>query len=64
MTALATLNSADVIQTRIAEGRMPRYGPILMLFARSAFILLAQGIAYLVLFLLNILNAAIVLRNW
>ena len=49
MTALASRNFPGAIQSRLAEGRIPRFGPILMLFARSAFILIAQGITFLLL---------------
>ncbi len=35
-----------------------------MLFARSAFILLAQGITFLLFRLLNVSNASVVIRNW
>jgi hypothetical protein len=64
---LATLALTDphhAIQTRLAEGRIPRYGPFLMLFARPAFILLAQGLTFLVLSQLHVQNAAVELRNW
>ena len=64
MTALVATNSSDAIQSRIVEGRVPRYGPMLMLFARSAFILVAQGLAFLLLLQLDVSNANIVIRNW
>ena len=64
MTTLAALNSQQSMQTRLAEGRIPRFGPILMLVARPAFILLAQGITYLLFLGLKIPNAAVVIRNW
>lgn len=63
MTTLA-INSDEAIQPRVVEGRVPRFGPWLMLFARSAFILLAQGITYLLFLSLNVPNASIVVRNW
>jgi CAAX prenyl protease-like protein len=63
MTTLA-INSAEAIQPRVTEGLIPRFGPLLMLFARSAFILLAQGITYLLFLLLNIPKASVVVRNW
>ena len=49
---------------RLAEGRIPRFGPMLMLVARPAFILLAQGLTYLLFLLLDVPNAAVVIRNW
>lgn len=63
MTTIA-INSDEAIRPRVASGRIPRYGPFLILFARSAFILLAQGITYLLFLLLHIPNASIVIRNW
>jgi uncharacterized protein len=64
MTALASLNFPEAIQSRLIEGRIPHFGPILMLFARSAFILIAQGITFLLLLLLKVPNAAVAIRNW
>ena len=63
MTPLA-INSQEAIQPRVAEGLIPRFGPLLMLFARPAFILLAQGLTYLLFLLEDVPNAAVVLRNW
>ena len=63
MTTLA-LNSAEAIQPRVVQGRVPRYGPILALVARSAFILLFQGITFLILTQRNVPNAEVALRNW
>ena len=64
MTTLAALNSQQAMQSRLAEGRIPRFGPMLMLVARPAFILLAQGLTYLLFLLLDVPNAAVVIRNW
>jgi hypothetical protein len=64
MVPLVLGNSTERIQTRLAEGRMPRYGPMLVLLARSVFILLAQGITFLIFIQLNVPNAAVVIRNW
>jgi len=63
MTTLA-INSDEAIQPRVIEGRVPRFGPLLMLFARSALILLVQGITYLLFLLLRVPNASVVIRNW
>jgi membrane protease YdiL (CAAX protease family) len=63
MTTLV-VNSDEAIQPRVAAGRVPRFGPMLMLFARSTFILLAQGITYLLFLLLDVPNASVVIRNW
>lgn len=64
MTTLVATNSPQAMQTRLAQGRIPRYGPILMLFARSGLILFAQGMVFLLFRLLDIPNAAVSLRNW
>jgi hypothetical protein len=56
--------SPEAIQSRLVEGRKPRYGPLLMLVARPALILLAQGITFLLLRQLNVPNAAVAVRNW
>jgi uncharacterized protein len=64
MTALVPSNSPEAIQSRHAEGRIPRYGPMLMLFARSVLILLAQGITFLIIRQLNVQNADVAIRNW
>ena len=64
MTTLVSTNSAQAVQSRLTEGVIPRYGPILMLFARSAFILLFQGITLLLFRGLRVPNAAVEVRNW
>lgn len=58
------INSYEAIQPRVAEGRVPRFGPWLMLFARSTLILLAQGAVYLLFLLLDVPSASVVIRNW
>jgi membrane protease YdiL (CAAX protease family) len=63
MTTLV-LNSSEALQSRAAEGQIPRYGPLLMLFARSAFILLAQGIMLLILRGFRVENPTVEVRNW
>ena len=64
MTAVAPVNSFESVQSRWDEGRIPRYGPILVLVARSAFILTAQGLTLLLFIQLNVPRAAVVIRNW
>ncbi len=64
MTVLVAEPAPDTLQTRLGEGRIPRYGPMLMLFARSAAILLAQGLVYLVFLQLKVPNAGVAIRNW
>ncbi|HEU0295305.1 MAG TPA: CPBP family intramembrane glutamic endopeptidase [Anaerolineales bacterium] len=63
MTTLV-LNSSEVLQSRVGEGRIPRYGPMLMLVARSVFLLLAQGITFLILRGLSVQDPAVEVRNW
>jgi hypothetical protein len=62
MTALTA--SFSHIQTRLAAGRIPRYGPLLMLLARSTLILLAQGLALLLLRGFRVPNPVVEVRNW
>jgi len=64
MTALATTNFPEAIQSRLADGRVPRFGPLLMLFTRPALALLAQGIILLLFTQLNVSNSSITIRNW
>lgn len=63
MTTLV-LNSSQAIGSRLAELRIPRYGPLLMLVARSTFILLAQGLTFLFLQQFDVQNPTVALRNW
>ncbi len=64
MAAIPFPNSLESIQSRLARIRIPRYGPMLMLFSRSALILLAQGITYLLLKQFHVPNTEVALRNW
>ncbi len=64
MNSAMPVSSIECIQSRLAEGRIPRDGTVLLLISRSAFILLAQGRARLFVFLLNVPNAAITIRTW
>ena len=64
MTALVTENIPESIQSRLAEGLIPRFGPLLMLFARPALALLAQGLALFVFTQINVPNASVTVRNW
>jgi len=64
MTMPIAINSAEAIRSRLGEGRIPRYGPMLMLGARSAFILFAQGLMLLLFMQLNVPDASVVIRNW
>ena len=64
MSVAAAINSHDAIQTRLSSGYIPRYGPMLMLVARSTFILVAQGFTLLILLHLGVRNASVVIRNW
>ncbi len=64
MTALVTANFPEAIQTRLAAGRLPRFGPLLMLIARPALAVLAQGLTLLLLTQANVPNPAVAVRNW
>ncbi len=64
MTAPVAINFTEAIQSRLAEGRVPRFGPILMLVARPALALLAQALTLLILMQLNVSNAGVAVRNW
>lgn len=64
MTMFAATNSPQAMQTRLTEGRIPRYGPLLMLVARSALILLFQGITFLLLKQFNVPDASVAVRHW
>ncbi len=62
--SLPTINSFESVQNRLAQGCIPRFGPFMVLVARSAFILFAQGLTLLLLFLFNVPNPTIAIRNW
>lgn len=64
MTALVTANFPEVVQSRLAEGRIPRFGPWLMLLARPALALFAQGAIFLLFTQLKVPNAPVAIRNW
>lgn len=64
MTTATVINSQEAIQARFDEGRIPRYGPLLVLVARSALILLTQGLVLLLFFALQVPDATVVIRNW
>ncbi len=64
MNPLGTANSPEAIQTRLAEGRIPRYGPWLMLVARPALILLFHGLTFLLLRQFNVADAGVAARHW
>jgi hypothetical protein len=64
MTTLVATNSPQAMQTRLAEGHIPRYGPWLMLVARTALILLFQGVAFLLLRQSGVPDAGVAVRHW
>ena len=64
MTTLAAANSPGAMLTRLAAGRIPRYGPGLMLVARPALILLFQGVAFLLLRQFRVADAGVAVRHW
>ena len=64
MSSTVSINSPEAIQARLTEGRIPRFGPMLMLFARPALILLVNRITLLLFMQINVPNAAVEVRNW
>jgi uncharacterized protein len=64
MIVLVPINSPEAIQSRLAEGRIPRFGPMLMLFARPALLLVGQGITFLLFMQLRVPNPTVAIRNW
>jgi len=64
MIVVAPTNSPEAIQVRLAEGRIPRFGPMLMLFARPALLLVGQGITLLLFLHLSVPNPTVAIRNW
>ena len=64
MTASAALNLPEKIQSRLSEGRIPPFGPLLMLLARPSLALLTYGVAVFLFTRSNVPDAAIAVRNW
>lgn len=64
MTTLASVNSLEAAQSRLLEGRIPRYGPMLMLLARPTLLLLVQRIVFTLFRQLNVPNAGVAIRSW
>ena len=64
MTPLTAINSPEAIHSRLQAGRIPSFGPWLMLFIRPALALLAYGILLFLFTQFNVPNAAIAVRNW
>jgi uncharacterized protein len=64
MNITSLINSPEAIQGRPANGLIGRAAPVLMLFARSIFALLAQGLMILVLTRLNVNSPSVTVRNW
>ena len=64
MDNLPTVNSQKAIEARLSKGYIPRYGPMLILLARSTLILIVQGIVLLLFILLDVPDAKIQIRNW
>jgi len=64
MNELIPINSDLSIQSRLAEGRLPRFGPLLMLIARPLLLLATQGLALLLFMQLKVPNASVAIRNW
>jgi uncharacterized protein len=64
MTEAELINSPEAIQSRLAKGSTPRYGPMLMLFARPALLLLFNRLFLLFLMQLKVPTADVEVRNW
>lgn len=64
MDSAAAINSIECVRSRFVEGRIPLYGPLLVLIGRSAFILLVQGLTFLLFLRLHLPNATVYIRNW
>lgn len=64
MTILPSVNSFEDVQSRFEQGSIPHYAPLLVIASRSIFILLAQGLAYLLFLQLKIPDASVTIRNW
>lgn len=57
-------NSQEEIRTRWSKGSIPPWGPVLMVLARPALALLAQGVALLLFRQLEIPSPDITVRHW
>jgi hypothetical protein len=64
MIAPVLINSPEAIRSRLAAGRIPRFGPMLMLFARPALLLACQGMTLLLFMHLHVPNPTLAIRNW
>ena len=58
------INSQAAVQSRLEQGLIPRYAPLLVIASRSVFILLAQGLVYLLFLQLKVPDASVTIRNW
>ncbi len=58
------INSSEAIQSRLANGKKPRFGPLLLIFARPFLLLLFQGVTFLLMKAIQVPNAEIAIRNW
>lgn len=64
MATLASINSAEATLSRLEAGRIPRFGPTLMLCARPTLLLVMQGMTFLLFRQLEVKNAAVAIRSW
>jgi hypothetical protein len=58
------VNSRVAIQTRLAQSRIPRWGPVLMVLARPALAFLAQGVTLVLFNQLGVPDANVAVRHW
>jgi membrane protease YdiL (CAAX protease family) len=64
MNEALPINSQEAVQYRLEQGLIPPYAPLLVIASRSVFILLAQGLVYLLFLQLKVPNASVTIRNW
>ncbi len=58
------VNSQEAIQNRLAQGRIPRWGPVLVVLARPMLALLTQGLTLLLFNQLDVPDADVAVRHW
>ena len=57
-------NAFDSVRSRFDAGHIPRFGPWLMVTARTVLLLVFQGLTYFCLLVSNTYRPAVALRNW
>ncbi|MBN1261181.1 MAG: CPBP family intramembrane metalloprotease [Anaerolineae bacterium] len=62
--SLPNSNSPNALRTRVSQGLIPRWAPVLLLLARPALALLAQNLALLLFRCLGVTMPAVAVRHW